>query len=104
MPATTDHASLQAAARTIYTAATGTTTADPAAIVTAHTTLTRHRHRATRPARQAIDHYLDDATWHQGPIALHAAIHHLADALDALPPPTAVAVQLQLFAPLTGRS
>jgi hypothetical protein len=105
MPAITEHAGLRAAARTIYIAATGTTPGDPNAIAAAHTTLTQHRHRATGPARQAIDHYLDDTTWHQGPVALHAAIHQLADALDTLPPPTAiVAEQLQLFGPSTGRS
>lgn len=97
-----EHASLQTAARTIYVAATGTTPADPIAIAAAHTTLTRHRHCASGSVRHAIDRYLDDTTWHQGPIALHTAIHQLADALDMLPPPTAaVAEQLRLFAPET---
>lgn len=104
MHPTTEYASLQAAARTIYIAIIGTTPADPIAITTAHTTITRHRHRATGPTRHAIDHYLDDTTWQQGPIAVHIAIHQLADALNTLPSPdTGVAEQLQLFEPDTGR-
>lgn len=98
MHTNTEHANLQAAARIIYIAANGTTPADPIAVAAAHTTLTRHRYRATGPARLAIDHYLDGTTWCQGPVALHYAIHQLATTLDSRPPPTAaLAEQLQLF-------
>lgn len=50
MPTATEHASLQAAARTIYIAATGTAPGDPIAIASAHATLTRQRQRPIGPA------------------------------------------------------
>lgn len=97
---TVEERSVRVAARTIYDAATRGSPADPIAVVTAHTTLAREHHRVSGYARQAIDHYLDDTTWHQGPVALQTAIRQLADALDVLPPTTAaVAEQLQLFEP-----
>lgn len=86
---------LRHAARTIHNATTSTQPANPTEILAAHNILARHRHHTTGTARAAIDHYLDHTTWQHGPLHLQAAIHQLADALNATTPDNGV--QLHLF-------
>lgn len=81
---------LRTATNTIRHATTGTHTANPLDVAIAHNNLARHHHTTTTgPIRSAIDHYLDDTTWHQGPLALLAAINNLAHHLGIPNPDTA---------------
>ena len=52
---------------------------DEHVIATSHTLLARRR-RDLSPGDlvDAIDHYLDDETWHQGAHVLLRAVHHIA--------------------------
>jgi hypothetical protein len=102
MPAATDpHAvtvALRHAATIIQHATTTPAGGDPDQLTDAHRTLHRYRTHTTGPLRHAIDTYLDDTTWHDGPLALLAAINTLAWQLDIPNPHTLhITEQLTLF-------
>ena len=67
-------------------------------VATAHAYLARHRRTLNGPLRDAIDDYLADDTWHDGPHRLRETIRRLAH-LTGLPDPTTprVSVQPTLF-------
>jgi hypothetical protein len=93
---------LRHAANVILDALTGTHPANPAALDSAHTTLTQRRDDTTGHTRQTIDHYLHHDTWRRGPHVLHQAALQLAAALDVPPrtePPATRWVQPSLFDP-----
>jgi hypothetical protein len=74
-------AELRHAATIIRNAIAADIPADPAALGSAHNTLSQRRLDACGDARRAIDHYLDDDTWQHGPHMLHQAAIDLAEAL-----------------------
>jgi hypothetical protein len=92
---------LRHAAITIRDALTGDRPANPAAIEAAHDTLEQRRQETSSAIRDAIDHYLNQDTWHQGPHTLRRAALHLVHTLGiATPePPNASYEQLRLFQP-----
>lgn len=67
-------------------------------VATAHATLARHRHRLHGPLRDAIDTYLAEDTWHQGPHVLRHSIRQLGQ-LAGIPDPaiTGICEQPTLF-------
>ena len=69
------------------------------AVATAHASLARGRHALPPgPLRDAINHYLDDDTWHQGIHVLLNAVHQVAHHAGLADHTTAgVAVQPRLF-------
>lgn len=91
------HAELRHAARTII----ATKRPTPGTLAAAHDTLTQRRHDTTGDIRTAIDHYLDNNTWHHGPTTLRRAAHQLAAVLGIQPPelPHLTWHQPQLFDP-----
>jgi hypothetical protein len=91
---------LSRAATTIRNAATGDRTANPRDLAAAHNTLAQQRHNTAGTLRDAIDTYLADETWHQGPFALLNAINTLTHQLGLPNPDTAhIVEQLPLFNP-----
>ncbi len=100
MNAATDIDELRHAATAIRDAVTGTRPANPDILAAAHTTIARCRPDTTGPVRAAIDHLLNEATWHDGPFTLHQAITHLAHVLD-IPPHDTSHISEQLVLPLT---
>ena len=80
-------AELRHAATVIRDAVAGGSSIDSAALASAHNTLIQRRHHTGGPVRDAIDHYLDDDTWHQGPIVLRHAGLQLARELGIAAPP-----------------
>jgi hypothetical protein len=89
---------LRHATVTIRRAATGIATANPFDVAAAHNQLALGRHATAGAVRDAIDHYLDDDTWHRGPLAILAAITHLAHQLDIPNPDTGhITEQATLF-------
>ena len=51
---------------------------DAVAVASAHNTLAHRRNTLHRPLRDALDRYLDDDTWHQGPQLFRQAVGELA--------------------------
>lgn len=57
-------------------------------VATAHTLLARRRRSLEGPLRQAIDDYLDDDTWRQGPHVLRHTIRALGQLVGIADPTT----------------
>ena len=93
-------AELRHAATVLRDAVAGSRPADPVAVASAHNTLTQRRAHTRGPVRDAIDHYLDDDTWHHGPTVLRHAALELARQLGVPPPAGAASrtwIQPRLF-------
>ena len=85
--AAANHADIAAAVGIIHDVVFDVHPHDEHDVATAHTTLARHRGSLTGPLRDAIDDYLADDTWHQGPHVLRHTIRHLGH-LTGIPDPS----------------
>ena len=92
-------AELRHATDIIHRAACTTTPTTADEVAAAQHTLTDNQHRTCGALRDALDTYLADTTWHQGPFILRQAIIDLARQLDIHHPDPIddVVHQLQLF-------